>query len=54
MLTVFNIAKPGLVDTVEKNELLEYRTMHSSYQITARLDKEQSKGSFLVALTTHS
>lgn len=46
---------PGLVATVEKKEVLEYRTMHSSYQITARLDKEHSVSvdSFCVAFTTH-
>lgn len=46
---------PGLVATVEKKEVLEYRTMHSSYQITACLDKEQSASddSLCVAFATH-
>lgn len=43
------------MSTVEKKERLEYRNMHSSYQITACLDKEHSESddSFWVAFTTH-
>lgn len=55
ILPVFNRATRGLIATVEKKEVLEYRTMHSSYQITACLDKEQSESddSFCVAFVTH-
>lgn len=55
ILAVFIRKTPGRVATVEKKESLEYRTMHSSYQITARLDKEQSESvdSVCVAFATH-
>lgn len=55
ILAVFNKKIQGLVATVEKNGVLLYRTMHSSYQITAPLDKEHSgsEDSLRVAFTTH-
>lgn len=55
IFAVFHIKRLGTVATVEKKEVFEYRTMHSSYQITACLDKEQSEpvDSVCVAFATH-
>jgi hypothetical protein len=53
IFAVFIMKIPGYVAIVEKKEMLEYRTMHSSYQITACLDEEQSVDSFCVAFATH-
>lgn len=54
-LAVLKRKAPGLVSAVEKKERLEYRTMHSSYQDTACLDKEHSESeeSFCVTFATH-
>ncbi|TKY45892.1 hypothetical protein E2542_SST30080 [Spatholobus suberectus] len=55
ILAVFHIHSAGRVSTVEKKARLEYRTMHSSYQITPCLDREHSvsEDNVSVAFTTH-
>jgi len=53
MLAVFRRPRRGRVSTVEKKERFEYRTVHSSYQMTACLAREHWERRSPVAFTTH-